>query len=72
MPESSHTFLFSEEICTVPFTFGMFIMIMSFLCLGLALADNLIDGINPPVNVKLVVRVAQYMGKCSVIFMWLD
>ena len=60
LPESTYSFLFTESTGSVPFVFGLGIAVMSYMCLVLALINNLqLDSI--PTNVDLSVRIAQYL-----------
>lgn len=61
-PESSHSFLFTEPVKSIPFVFGLVIVTMSYLCLIIAFIDNF-KQLEIPVNVSPSVRVAQYMGE---------
>jgi len=67
LPESTHTLLFTEPVCSPPFAFAVGIAIMSYLCLILTLENNVSDGsegnrIDVPANVSTSVRVAQYLS----------
>ena len=67
LPHSTHTMLFTEDVCSLPFFFAMFVLFVSFSCLCLALWDGLGEGSpgNPlgvPVNVSHQVRAAQYLS----------
>ena len=67
LPHSTHTLLFTEDVCSLPFFFAMFVLFVSFSCLGLALWDGLGEGSpgNPlgvPVNVSEQVRAAQFLS----------
>ena len=61
IPQSTHSFLFTEPCTTMPFYFGLGISVMSFTCLILALVDNLQNG-EIPYNVPISVRIAQYLS----------
>lgn len=61
-PESSHSFLFTEPIKSVPFFCSLLIAGLSYACLIIALVDNT-KSISVPENVSSSVRAAQYMGK---------
>ena len=61
-PESSHSFLFTESVTSIPFFFSLVIATMSYLCLIIAFIDNF-NNMDIPVNVTTSVRVAQYMGE---------
>lgn len=61
-PESSHSFLFTEKVTSLPFVFSLVIVLMSYLCLIIAFIDNY-KQLDIPVNVTHSVRVAQYMGE---------
>ena len=62
IPESTHSFLFTEPLTSFPFLSSLLIVIMSFVCLCIAFIDN-IRHLDIPANVALSVRVAQYMGE---------
>ncbi|KAL9178938.1 hypothetical protein ACHAXT_011911 [Thalassiosira profunda] len=67
LPQSTHSLLFTERVCSLPFFFAIFVLFVSFACLGLALWDNLSVGYpgNPlgvPVNVSEQVRAAQFLS----------
>jgi len=61
IPQSTHSFLFTEPPNTMPFYFGLGIAVMSFTCLILALVDNVQNG-EVPFNVNVSVRIAQYLS----------
>ena len=61
LPESTHSFLFTEPINSIPFYFGVGIAAMSYACLILALINNLQNG-DVPANVSKAVRIAQYLS----------
>ena len=61
LPESTHSFLFTEPINSIPFYFGLGIAAMSYACLILALINNLQNG-DVPANVSKAVRIAQYLS----------
>ena len=61
IPQSTHSFLFTEPPTTLPFYFGLAISVMSFTCLILALVDNVQNG-EVPFNVNVSVRIAQYLS----------
>ena len=61
IPQSTHSFLFTEPPNTMPFYFGLGIAVMSFTCLILALVDNVQNG-EVPFNVNVTVRIAQYLS----------
>ena len=61
LPQSTHSLLFSEPICSLPFAFAVGILLISFGCLGLAFVNN-IDVNDVPVNVTPAVRGAQYLS----------
>ena len=68
LPESTHTLLFTEPIGSKPFALSVMIAAMSFLCLILALLNNLPrpgNGVQDviPANVGKSVKIAQY---CSI------
>jgi hypothetical protein len=62
IPESTHSFLFTEPVTSLPFLFSLYIAVMSYGCLIIALIDNLAHN-DVPENVEIPVRVAQYMGE---------
>ena len=61
-PESTHSFLFTHPVNSVPFVFALMIAGVSSACLIIALIDNLKHS-EIPVNVTTSVRAAQYMGE---------
>ena len=61
LPQSTHSLLFSEPVCSLPFAFAVGILLISFGCLGLAFVNN-IDVNDVPVNVTPAVRGAQYLS----------
>lgn len=61
-PESSHSFLFTEPVKSIPFVFSLLIASMTYACLCIALFDN-VSNKDVPVNVSSCVRAAQYMGE---------
>ncbi len=65
LPESTHTFLFTEPINSTPFCWAFVIAAMSNLCLILALLDNPWGEYKNvlPANVNPPVKIAQY---CSI------
>ncbi|KAL7537688.1 hypothetical protein ACHAXR_008009, partial [Thalassiosira sp. AJA248-18] len=75
LPQSTHTFLFTEKLCSLPFGFAFLILVISIACLALALCDNL-DGstddnnaLNVPANVTRSVRLAQFLGVLIAVLM---
>ncbi|KAL7549956.1 hypothetical protein ACHAWF_013212 [Thalassiosira exigua] len=74
LPQSTHTLLFTERVCSVPFGFALLILAVSVTCLVLALWDNL-DGqttwspLNVPPNVTSPVRVAKYASLIIAVLM---
>jgi hypothetical protein len=62
IPESTHSFLFTEPVTSLPFLFSLYIAVMSYGCLIIALIDNLAHN-DVPENVEISVRIAQYMGE---------
>lgn len=67
LPESTHSLLFLECVCSLPFWFAISIVLISFGCLWLAFLNNIQGGTkdNPfsiPVNVPTEVRIAQYLS----------
>ncbi|KAL7553920.1 hypothetical protein ACHAWF_017444 [Thalassiosira exigua] len=61
LPESTHSFLFTEPVYSIPFLFSLGIAAISYACLILALLNNLTTG-HIPANVDLSVRIAQYLS----------
>ena len=61
IPQSTHSLLFTEDINSLPFLFSLYITVISYICLILALINNLQNG-KIPANVDLSVRIAQYMS----------
>ena len=61
LPESTHSFLFTEPINSLPFAFAIGIAVISYTCLALSLQNNLKCGIIPS-NVDISVRIAQYLS----------
>ena len=64
LPESTHSFLFTEPAGSAPFLFGLIITAMTYACLVLAFLNNFRnDGTLPiPYNVAPAVRIAQYLA----------
>ena len=63
LPESTHTLLFTQPVCSIPFFYALVIAAVSVFCLLLALSYNAdIDDLNIPAFVRLQVRFAQYMA----------
>jgi len=67
LPESTHTLLFTQPICSTPFGFSIAIIFLSFSCLTMALSYNLPNALpgNPlgvPANVAREVRIASYLA----------
>ena len=66
--QSTHSFLFTEPTCSVPFWFAMVVIAISYTCLLLALFNNLFDDYSPgnplsvPVGVTFYVKIAQYLA----------
>ena len=66
--QSTHSFLFTESTCSVPFWFAMVVIAISYTCLILALFNNLLDDYSPgnplsvPVGVPYYVKIAQYLA----------
>ena len=44
LPESTHSFLFTEPVNSLPFAFGVGIAGISYTCLALSLQNNLTCG----------------------------
>lgn len=61
IPESTHSFLFTEPVTSLPFLFSLYIAVMSYGCLIIAFIDNLKHN-DVPENVEISVRIAQYMA----------
>ena len=66
LPESTHSFLFTEARGSIAHLFGFGILFMTYACLILAFASNIKDGagvhVDVPYNVTPAVRVAQYLS----------
>jgi len=68
LPQSTHSLLFIERACSIPFWFSSLIAMTSFACLGLAFENNIVgagaDGnlFGVPANVSRSVRAAQYLS----------
>jgi hypothetical protein len=68
LTQSTHSFLFTEPTCSLPFVFAILVIIISYVCLLLALVNNLLvdwssDNLfNVPVGVTLDVKIAQYLA----------
>jgi len=62
LPPSSHCFLFTEPVGSLPFVLCIGIALISNVCLALALANNLASG-EIPVNVGLSIGIAKYLGE---------
>ena len=68
LTQSTHSFLFTEPTCSLPFSFALGIVAISYTCLILALFNNIYEDnppwnpLNIPVGVSLDVRVAQYLS----------
>ena len=63
LPQSTHTLLFTEPVCSKSFQFSVAIATLSILCLLLALTNNgiTLDGIGQvPANVGIAVKIAQF------------
>jgi hypothetical protein len=70
LPQSTHSLLFTEPVCSFPFLFAAFIALLSFLVMVLALINNkFADGSDEnnvyqvPVNVSPAVKGSQYLGE---------
>ncbi len=66
-PESTYTFFITENILSMPFLMGLTTVVMSLLCLGITLMnelDNSEDGnkYGMPAGVPKEVRIAQFLG----------
>ncbi len=66
-PQSTHSWLFTEEIISLPFVFAAGIATISYFCLVLALLNVFEDGepenpFNAPYQVQTSVRIAQYLA----------
>ena len=61
LPPSTHSLLFSENVNSIPFGFGLVILSISFTCLGLAFVNNWTED-DYPYNVSPSVRAAQYLS----------
>ena len=67
LTQSTHSFLFTEPPCSLPFSFAICILTMSYICLTLALFNNLGESkpdnaFNVPVGVTADVKIAQYFA----------
>ena len=77
LPESTHTLFFTQPICSLPHLYGMSIVVVSIMCLVMALINNVdpaeIDWkdnpLSVPVNVSREVRIAQYLSIVIVLLM---
>ena len=61
LPHTTHSFLFTEPVTSLPFVFGAGIAVISYACLSLALCNNLSSG-KVPANVDISVRIAQSLS----------
>ena len=81
LPESTHSLFFTQPFCSLPVAYAISIVLLSFICLGMALWNNLQANSSPgnplgiPANVSNAVRTAQYMSiliallsKCGIIY----
>ena len=81
LPESTHSLFFTQPFCSLPVGYAISIVLLSFICLGMALWNNLQANSSPgnplgiPANVSNAVRTAQYMSiliallsKCGIIY----
>ena len=81
LPESTHSLFFTQPFCSLPVGYAISIVVISFICLGMALWNNLQANSSPgnplgiPANVSNAVRTAQYMSiliallsKCEKLF----
>lgn len=68
LPQSTHSLLFTQPVCSLPFAFAVGILLTSFGCLGLAFINN-VDVNEIPVNVTPAVRGAQYLSILVVLLM---
>ena len=68
LPESTHSLFFTQPFCSLPVGYAISIVVISFICLGMALWNNLQANSSPgnplgiPANVSNAVRTAQYMS----------
>ncbi|KAL7536320.1 hypothetical protein ACHAXR_008766 [Thalassiosira sp. AJA248-18] len=68
LSHSTHSFLFTEPTCSVPFCFGLFILLVSYTCLLIALLNNILadytsdNPFNIPIGVAIEVQIAQYLA----------
>ena len=65
LPESTHTLLFTEKTCSLPYFFSLGIIVLSMICLTLVFINNIRDAragniLSVPVGVSVEVMVAQY------------
>lgn len=75
LPQSTHSLLYTEQICSAPFNYSLLIICLSLPSLVLALVNNLSNRTpgNPlglPVQVDTSVRITQYVGEWRVM-LWL-
>ena len=66
-PQSTHSWLFTESIYSLPFTFAIGIVSLSYISLILALLNIFEDGepgnrFNVPVSCSTTVRISQYIA----------
>ena len=67
LTQSTHSFLFTEPTCSVPFNFSILVIVISYTCLLLALFNNIGNSepgnpLNVPVGVTVEVKIAQYLA----------
>lgn len=68
LTQSTHSYLFTEPPCTLPFNFSLGIIAISYTCLLLALFNNIIEEnspgnpLNVPPGVTKDVKTAQYLA----------
>lgn len=66
--QSTHSFLFTEQTCSLPFNFALTVLGISYTCLILALLNNLFynyssdNPLSVPVGVTPDVKIAQYLS----------
>jgi len=75
LPQSTHTFLFTEDVSSLPFWFAVLTAAISLTCLVLALQNSLCGSssnnvADAPVQVLPAVKVAQYICEYFVILLF--
>jgi len=74
LPESTHTLLFTQPVCSIPFLISVGVAVLSYVCLwlsniGVLGRDQSIHFEDIPVNVTWEVRMAQYVSIFIVLLM---